>query len=355
MTTDFDSLLRDAINDAAAQARPVNLGRAALRTARHNQINHRVAAGTVAVVAAGSLAGGYALVSAHAHARPAATTRPSGSTVGPETHATPSVTQQPVPLPGGWYIAGGTADDGVWIYDRVQERYRPLPYQWAWPAPTGDLVAVNTGGDTPSFGVLDLHSGQLKWLVEDDGTVGAAQWSADGRRLAYDGPAGVEIADAVTGQITVVPGAAASCTADCGPVWLPGDTEIAVPHYRGPLDEPDGMIVFDATTGEQTRTLPFQFGTGWAWSPDGRYVVASILSGGYAAVGVVDTATGRTVAVLDGVNDDRTVYWAGSGTVLAIVHGAVDAFSPTGALLGTYPLPSEFIDDELPSFSLALR
>lgn len=84
-------------------------------------------------------------------------------------------------------------------------------------------------------------------------------------------------------------------------------------------------------------------------------MVASILSHGRTAVGIVDTATGQTVAALDGVTDDRTVYWVDSGTVLVIVHGAVDAFSPTGARLGTYPLPAGFIDDELPNFSLALR
>jgi len=360
MTTDLDSLLRDVINDAAGQARPVNLTRAALRTARHNRITRQVTAGTVAVVVAGTLAGGYALASAHRATAPT-TTRPT--VIAPGQQATPSVDDQPVPLPGGWYLAGGTGEGGVWVYDRVRQAYRLLPYHWAWPAPTGDLVAVEDVADTPGggrFGVLDLRDGTVRWLTEDAGIVGAPEWTADGTRLVYlptDGSEQlrqeVDVADAVTGQVAVGVGATDACTLNCSVTWLPGDAEIAVSRWRGDPMVPDGMTAFDATNGAHTRTLIVQAGSSHAWSPNGRYVVTSVLTGGTRRVGIVDSATGDVVSVLSGVTDDRTVYWAGSDILLAIEHGAVAVLSLAGDQVGTYPLPAEFIDDELPSFTLA--
>jgi len=352
MSTDMDETIRETLRELADEARLTNLATPALRQAGRMRTRR-----TVLTVAAG-------LVAVAATATPYLVTRPADRGTAPPpaaaitTRATrtaappaaPSIGNGPVVLPGGWILASGPVGATYVIWDRVQGRYRPLPYSQVSPAPTGNHVAVEKTEEN-RVGVLDLNSGEVRWMNRRTGNEGV-DWSSDGRYFLYPGAPSrpgdnsvmsAVVVEAATGRERVVKD---NLCATCRYTWLASDTEVAIDTGGAT------MQAYAVASGEPTRTVPSSLVVTYRHtiSPDGRYAVQPT-GGSVRDARVVELATGRIVSRLT-VDDARAVYWAGDDQLLVVEPGAVTAQSLTGQDRRRYPFPREFGDDELHNFVL---
>ncbi len=145
---------------------------------------------------------------------------------------------------------------GVALVAVVVQSRQPAPP----PFRTG-LVAFIRNGDVY---LAEPDGSDPTVVVHQDGLAfSKVVWSPDGRRLAVDGDAGVVVFDTATGAATVVGG--------FGPVWSPNGQQIAVVDYKD-----DGVVVRvqDIESGVAT-THVVGAARDLAWSPDGRWLVAS--------------------------------------------------------------------------------
>jgi serine/threonine-protein kinase len=124
------------------------------------------------------------------------------------------------------------------------------------------------------------------------------------------------------------------------PVWSPDGREMAYtvfpdpPREKAPWPELQGFVTFlpvDGAPGPGRRTKAEQFGE--AWSPDGRTLVAHMLS-------AVDVATGETRRIVPEDQFHRTsAYFAPSGRFLAYASNETGRFEvwvrswPNGAIV----------------------
>jgi dipeptidyl aminopeptidase/acylaminoacyl peptidase len=190
---------------------------------------------------------------------------------------------------------------------------------WSHRAP-GDLVAVNP------------DTGQERVLVEDLEVVYSAEWSADGRWVAYateapEGDLALWVVGASQEPRLVVTGGAPDIFAASGLYWLwsPTGAELAT-ISRSTLS------TIDFATGETTDLgsivadlLDENVNPHWAWSPDRTRIVFGAPRG---VVYTVDVWSGeRSLLVrlpgLPGEEFDTVseVLWSPDGAHIAVVNG----------------------------------
>jgi WD40 repeat protein len=256
----MEELMRETIHDLAEQARPADLGRAALTRGRRRRWQ-RLTAVTASYVAVAAAAVAI-----------------------------------PVLLRGGWpapvgagstYFAGnlGAAGDGLDVAI----------------SPDGELLAA-AGGNTWSVTVWDAHTGEQVRILTGEAVVSTVAFSSSGGLLAT----GSDFWNPVTGErLSGFAGGSYDVA------FSPDGTTLAAAN--GYL--PEGMLLFDTSTGTQLRSLSSDYFAAAAFSPDGTLLAGAT---GYREEGAVlwRVETGEQVRVLDG----------GSAQV---------AFSPDGQLVAT--------------------
>ncbi|QGN46178.1 TolB family protein [Micromonospora sp. WMMD558] len=337
MNGSAEQALRTAVRDLADEARTVPdlAGRARAR-GRWLRRRRQVAA------AGGALAALVAL------AAPFVWLRPSTPAPGPAAWGPPSVpaesaasvvpaptgdwTGSPVTLPGGWLLVGATStgestgDQGERGYalDRTRGRYVGSErYDEVWAAPRGGVAAVVDHDRRAELGLLDLASGEVRW-VRTGGHIRTPHWSPDGRRLA------LTVMDKATGALSLgVLGSTGTwrtfpvdadeflCTDQCFFTWTRDGQEVALQQTdpTAPRSESEpharrGVQFFSPDDGRPTRLVPVKGDPAgpWSWSPDGRQVVVK----GRQGPQIVEVATGRVI----GAAPDADAAWGADDHLL---------------------------------------
>jgi dipeptidyl aminopeptidase/acylaminoacyl peptidase len=232
--------------------------------------------------------------------------------------------------------------------DAIRSAPIPADRPTARPAvlrPNGEVLRYTGGRSYPSSGDLvavNPATGEERVLVENLSNVTSAEWSADGRWIAYqrhspDSAATREMELWVVGASLeprrVATGGNPGLFASLGLYWTwsPTGAQLAT-IARSKL----GTI--DLTTGETTDLgkvvadlLSENFGPTWSWSPDGTRI-AFVTPGG--AIDSVDVRTGeRSLLVhLPGENLDSIseIDWSPDGAHLALVSSSMS--NSTGRL-----------------------
>ena len=204
--------------------------------------------------------------------RPVASTSPSLSPT-PNTLVLPSLA--PGQLPGGWTWGGGPNESGgTLVFDRGRGSMRELPYDWAIPAPTGELVYVTNQDDWA--GILNLRTGGIKTLRAAGAgawSVGMPQWSADGKHFAFTNttPVGIElwVGETMSAKVHKLKGIMVNSTSGEPFQWLPGDKALLVQ-----LDASDHVLLLTmhhiVSDGWSTSVLIRELGALYASLAEGR-------------------------------------------------------------------------------------
>lgn len=348
----MEDLLRDAVRDLAAEARPAtDLALTAMTRGRRLRRRRYAAMAAVVVALIGVAAVPYALLPHRADA-PA-----------PVAAAPVPWSEHPVALPGDWVVAGlgrgpggppdGSEPDGIVLLHRATGRYQvpsdPSPQdalgvQRVLAAPRGGLVAIDL---SERIAVFDSNTGRTRWL-EINGS--SPQWSPDGRRLLFTTDNGYAIVDARSGASTrhAIDHSRFRCTA-CMFTWFPDGKQVALPiddpgrePAEGAVDRPvrKGVQLFGADTGRATSPLPVRGDPidSTAWSPDGKAVLVGDVELGDRQL--VDVATGRvrrTIARPSG----PMCFVAPDRLLIIDAHRARLVAAGTGVTMATADLPAE--------------
>lgn len=275
---------RDVLDDLASDVRPVDLSPRVTAGVRRRK--QRRAAGLAAVTAFVVTVSGVA-VSALLRERiePPASPAPSGYVYVWETYEGPGRTLRAQGTDGK--VAELGTFDGNAI-DLAADGKRI-----AYVSPRGLEVMSLTDRTRRTYG---------KAPGIDAAFHVTPRWSADGRTIAYPYMdtsfqsravyAGFVLVDTVTDEATAVPYRFLDDLA-----WSPDGTTLAVGRYHeGPTARGIDLV---SRTGRRVKTLA---GTGWAigwghgWSPDGRRLI--VTKGSSDATLVVSVATGKVVAEL---------------------------------------------------------
>lgn len=154
----------------------------------------------------------------------------------------------------------------------------------AVPTPSLDPVATLTAAEQGRCGSLIAYvrDGGL-WLMNTDGgnqrelirgAKGRPAWSPDGRSLAFqaaEGP-GLRVADLGAGQVRSISAQEACFATD--PAWSPDGETIAYRQVCGPDDSAAGTLaLFDIAAGRVARSTLADISSP-AWSPDGTRIAA---------------------------------------------------------------------------------
>ncbi|GIF53741.1 hypothetical protein DFJ67_1821 [Asanoa ferruginea] len=348
--------VEQALRHLGEELRFTNPTQAVLRRTRRMRLRRNVFGGVGGALAVAAVVAPFVYLPGQAPgplgapaSTPPATSAPSTS--APSTSAPPTMAPpKPAPpgavaLPGGLYVASASNDSGSQIYDPKLHKYRSSGYPQAWVSPNGKLAAV--ADDNGRLGLLDLASKHVRWVTGPKLEVGAPEWSADSRRLVFSGPGPEQ--DTISIVLVDAAGARARtlrpsvlCWELCRPSWLPGGQEVSLPEAG------QSQVAFQAYSVADGRSrrvlLPGTVQTGDAWSPDGRYVVASISAGNSSGIGIIEAATGNLVAALDPRPEDeflaRSVVWATTDRIVAVAARQLVVFSTEGKELQRIPLPS---------------
>lgn len=307
MSQRVDGLLRDAVRDLAGRARPVALADAAIAQGRRLRRRRAslIAAGAAMVVAASLVVPSVLLRGDPAPIGAAPTNQPT--TNAPATPAPAVLGTLPAGLiVGAITLAGsGAGSDPVsgepvpdqtpsLVWNRVEQRYVEVPYPEAIPSPSGTVASVMDPYED-RYGLLDIASGQVRWLdLLANGRATASSlpaWSPDGRHLAIpefpkDGDFAVVIVDATDGSMRrlTLSWEAFYCAELCLFGWRDADTltlpigrnvsEALAPTYSGvrQISVVDGRHVGNVD-------LPGAYVSGDDWSVDGRYVMLTTANG----------------------------------------------------------------------------
>jgi len=219
----------------------------------------------------------------------------------------------------------------------------------AFPGRNGKLLYIRENpaiADPAGSGVTGLEL----WTANADGTgqkrivaatyesgVGEeAQWSPDGRRIAFSSDCGNKY-DLSCGDVEVVAAsgqdrreithAAAQHPSglDDSPTWSPDGTRLA--FSRGPVDAPEpGVYVASLGGGRLTRIVKIEYGS-LAWSPDGSriaFVWRRADIGFYVGVMNADGTRARIVARAWG-NAPAEPDWSPDGTRIVFAKGDLGA------------------------------
>lgn len=323
MSNDLDSDMSDVRQALAAftdAPPPAGLAAAAIRTAGH-QRRVRIAVTSVAIVAA--LAAAPVAVSA-------VTASGAGGSLSPAADAVDPLVIK----------AYSGHLNGSLLLDYRTGEYVKVPYRIAVPSPDGTLALVSVGNNSPvnplRLGVMDIASGEVRWLEDYHGLRGAA-WSPDGRELLITeigdpdrALVGFAIVDASTFESTFVHQddiVDPDINVDGARfVWSPDGQEIVLTRSTGWEQEFEAdltwAIRFYDREGTLLRELPASgpVAREAAFSPDGtRIAVFNHHTG--APIEIVDRDTGavlRTVSVpgWDAESWGDLVGWADDNRLL---------------------------------------
>ncbi|WP_144120091.1 TolB family protein [Catellatospora sichuanensis] len=292
-----------------------------VRTTRRRQVITR---GLLIAFVTVSLA---ACASSQPQARtPSAGPSPSLSTLG----------ETPQQLAGGWQVVAA----GNRVLDRARNAYVPLDLPPdAILDPTGRRHA--TGGG--QLRIVELAGGKVttvdRYLMLGFG-FGLDPWSADGTRLVgtidrKDPYAmGFAVVDATTGKVAEhwLPRGTYDCSL-CTFVFTRDGKEVAMAIADRSLGEAAELVrsvqLFDAQTGKPTRSLPVKAmpQSPFAWSPDGRLVVAIPDQHKKENAQLVDTTTGEAKPF------PHLAVWATADALLAESDDGVLTLRPDGTVV----------------------
>lgn len=272
----FEELLHETIDEMAGELRAPSADLAARSMIKGRRIRRtrRLAATGGAVLAVVAVALPWTLLS-----RPDIGSPPSvaaGTTPAASSASTPATTGG---LPGGWVVL----TKGNQVLERASGKYVTVGGQ-AEPAPAGDRLLVRPGPGQAR--VTDLR-GRNPVTIDSAGFIGGYSWSPTGDRLvggiSQKEPfkIGFGVVDAGTGKVRRqwIDHDKYDCS-QCDFTWTRDGKEVVMAiadRSGGEAAERVGSLqLFDAETGEPTRSLPVTAMPAgpFAWSPDGRYVVA---------------------------------------------------------------------------------
>lgn len=182
-------------------------------------------------------------------------------------------------------------------------------------SPGGSLLAYRTvdAGFNVSISVCRSDGSERRRLVTDAGWI--ADWSPDGRSIAYTNDTGIAVVDADTGARRLLRKSQPFSLA-----WSPQGTRIA-------YSDDVGVWVIDADGSHQRRVGPVATGDyALAWSPDGRKIAygrdVPYGSEKPVQVVVVDADAGKTIGAVPALagGDADAPAWSPDGGRIAFLR-----------------------------------
>lgn len=337
------NVMRDTLRELAEQAAPPrDLTAGAIARGRHLRRRRQAVIGGAAALLLAAVVAPFAIRGRTQTAPPVA---PS-----PVPSYSPAAwsDDKPYELPGGWVITGlSDDDDPPTLLDPETRKYRTV--QQVFPrvavSPDGRFAAVGDDQHT-GLGILDVTTGKIRWTGLS--AILEPQWSPDSTRILLTGNERFTVLKAGTGQpdyTTFDVPDAYPCTDFCQFTWLPGGREVALALVAGGQTEEAAapvlsLTVFDAETGDVTRSLPVHGSPTAenAWSPDGRLVLVRGEGKDFGQTWVVETSTGRVRGKLPAggpgafVAADLILRFSGYEALL---------YDPAGTELQRWKLPPE--------------
>jgi hypothetical protein len=273
---------------------------------------------------------------------------------------------EPMLLPGGMMLGARTdqnlnygddgrplPNEGSLVWNPAARRYESVPYPVVVPAPAGTLAAVWDG--LQQFGLLDLASGEVRWLPGVDGMYlffELPAWSPDGRHVAV-----LDLPKEADPSVLIVDTDASFrrvpinwfkeideyCGLFCQVGWQDADTlTLAIAH--GTAGEPfrptyAGEWLISAVDGsrEGTIDLPGAYAAQDDWSTDGRYVTLIQSGSKYGSANVVyDTVERRVVRKSA---PPLKAWWVSPTESLEFNGDSLQLVQLDGSVTATYPAP----------------
>jgi hypothetical protein len=243
---------------------------------------------------------------------------------------------------------------GDWYLDRENFSYVKPPvtgHARQLRAPLGNRVVLI--GAEGELTLTDVTGGNLV-VVADPQRIGGVSWSPTGDRLVgqiiasetgadgQDFRMGFGVIDAASGALTKhwIDLNNYDCS-DCRFAFSRDGREIVLAianRLRGENAElVDSLQLFDAATGEPSRSLPVKAmpSSPFSWSPDGRYVIANpdVLQTQYE---LIEVATGKARPFA------HDAVWVTDDLLLAVQNATVHTLRPNGSTVGTAELGGAF-------------
>jgi hypothetical protein len=320
----FDQLLHETVDEMTSQMKGPSAAfvDATMAQGRRIQRGRRVTVAGVALLACAAVAVPWVIIS-----RPG-----SGPSAGPTPSPSILTYSARAGLTGGWVVTGA----GNQVLDRPSQTYLVVEGDGlVRPAPVGDRVRIDGNN-----GLLQLTDprGARPVTVDISGLGGDYRWSPTGDRLVGRAnqkepfKSGFAVIDANTGAVTKhwVDHDRYDCS-DCAFSWTRDGREVvmAIADRRGGegAEYVSSLQLFDATTGEPTRSLPVKAmpSSPFSWSPNGRYVIANpnVLANDWQ---LVDVTTGQSRPF------PYDAVWVSDDQLLAPHNQTVMTLSPDGTV-----------------------
>jgi WD40 repeat protein len=169
-------------------------------------------------------------------------------------------------------------------------------------SPDGTLIAT-AGGNDHTVLLFNANNGEQVRILAGDSVVDAVAFSLDGKRLAT----GSNLFDPNTGeQLRHLAGGAYDVA------FSPDGALVATANGY----QPNGVRLFNTSTGELVRVLTTEYASALAFSPDGKLLATTT---GYRSKGVVlwNVATGEQVRTVGSGVSFGVAFSPGDGRFLA--------------------------------------